>query len=81
MAARTVRSEQQQRDETATQSRGVNAIIVLAVLTVIEYIAAVMSDSMALVVPLLVVFALAKAWVIFVYFMHISKLWRGEEAH
>jgi caa(3)-type oxidase subunit IV len=45
----------------------------LAVLTVAEYVVAVSTTA----VPLILILALAKAWLIVVYFMHIGQL-RGE---
>jgi heme/copper-type cytochrome/quinol oxidase subunit 4 len=67
--------------EAQEQSRGLTAIIVLAVLTVVEYVIAVGIDSMAVVVTALAVIGIAKALVILEYFMHVSKLWRGEGEH
>lgn len=68
-------------NEAQEQNRGLTAIIVLAVLTVVEYVIAVGIDAMAIVVTLLAVIGIAKALVIMEYFMHISKLWRGEGEH
>jgi heme/copper-type cytochrome/quinol oxidase subunit 4 len=67
--------------ELQEQNRGLIAIAVLAVLTVIEYVAAVGIDSTTVVVTLLAVIGVVKALVIMEYFMHISKLWRGEGEH
>ena len=67
--------------EQVAQRRGLMVFLALAVLTVIEYIVAVSLDSVPVLVTLLVIAAGAKCWAITVYFMHISKLWRGEEAH
>ncbi len=68
-------------NEAQAQNRGLVAIIVLAVLTAIEYVIAVGIDATAVVVTLLAVVALVKALVILEYFMHVSKLWRGEGEH
>jgi len=68
-------------NEAQEQSRGLTAIIVLAVLTAVEYVIAVGIDSMAVVVTLLAVIGIAKAAVIIEYFMHVSKVWRGEGDH
>lgn len=68
-------------NEAREQSRGLIAIIFLAVLTAVEYVIAVGIDSMAIVVTLLAVIGIAKAVVIMEYFMHLSKLWRGEGEH
>ena len=67
--------------ETREQRRGLNAIIVLAVLTIAEYFIAVGLDSASTLVLLLSIVALIKAVVILEYFMHLSKLWRGEGSH
>lgn len=52
---------------------GRSVFVALAVLTVAEYVIAVSISA----VPLLLVLALAKGWLIVVYFMHIGQL-RGE---
>jgi heme/copper-type cytochrome/quinol oxidase subunit 4 len=67
--------------EAPAQRRGLIVFIALAVLTAIEYVVAVSLDSTSLLIALLAVAAGAKCWAITVYFMHISRLWRGEEAH
>jgi caa(3)-type oxidase subunit IV len=50
--------------------------LVLAVLTVVEFIVAV---TVTANLPILVVFAVAKAGLIMYYFMHLLKIWRGAE--
>lgn len=67
--------------EAAAQRRGLVAFVALAVLTLLEYIVAVSLDSVPLLIVLLGVAALAKCWAITQYFMHIYRLWRGEEVH
>lgn len=67
--------------EAAAQARGLVAMAVLAVLTIAEFIVAIGLDSATLIVVLLVVMGVAKAWIIVRTFMHVSKLWRGEEEH
>jgi heme/copper-type cytochrome/quinol oxidase subunit 4 len=67
--------------ESADQKRGLNVFLILAVLTVAEYFIAVSMDNIALLIVMLTAMALGKCWAIAVYFMHISRLWRGEEAH
>lgn len=74
-------SEPTHAGEAPAQRRGLIVFIALAVLTAIEYVVAVSLDSTALLITLLAVAAGAKCWAITVYFMHISRLWRGEEAH
>ena len=51
--------------------------LVLAVLTVIEYFAAIYLHS-TVVLFLLAIF---KAVAVLNYFMHVSRLWRQEEGH
>lgn len=50
-------------------------------LTAVEYVVAVSLDSIGLLIVLLSAAAIGKCWAILVYFMHIARLWRGEEAH
>jgi hypothetical protein len=67
--------------EAADQKRGLTVFVILAVLTIAEYFIAVSLDNIVLLVVLLSAMAIGKCWAIAVYFMHISRLWRGEEAH
>ena len=67
--------------ESRAQRRGLLTIVVLAVLTLVEFWAAVGIDSTEVVVVLLSVMALAKAAAIVWYFMHLPIVWRGEEHH
>ncbi len=67
--------------EATVQARGAMAMVVLGVLTIVEFVVAINIDSTTLVVALLVVMALVKAWIIVRTFMHVSKLWRGEGEH
>lgn len=67
--------------EATVQARGAMAMVVLAVLTIVEFIVAINIDSTTLVVVLLVVMAVAKAWIIVRTFMHVTKLWQGEGDH
>lgn len=67
--------------EAVQQRRGLMVFIALAVLTAVEYVIAVSLDSVPLLVVLLALAAGAKCWAITVYFMHVTRLWRGEEAH
>ena len=69
------------KGEGAAQRRGLVVIALLAVLTAAEYVIAVALDSTVVLVTFLALAAGAKAWAITVYFMHVSRLWRGEEAH
>lgn len=54
--------------------RGVNTLIGLAVLTVVEFYVASWNS-----VALMFLIALAKAGLIMEYFMHFSSLWSEEE--
>ncbi len=67
--------------EATAQRRGLVTFVALAVLTLLEYIVAVSLDSVPLLIALLAAAALAKCWAITQYFMHIYRLWRGEEVH
>ncbi len=69
------------RLERRENNRGLFIITLLAVLTILEFVVAiVIDDSLGLILGL-TPFALAKAWLILHYFMHVYKLWRGEEDH
>ena len=52
--------------------------LVLAILTILEYFAAVYMTSFPAILFLL---ALIKAVAVLNYFMHVSRLWRQEEGH
>lgn len=71
----------QARTESQDQSRGLMVFVALAVLTIVEYVVAVGLESPAMLVILLTLAAIGKCWAIVTYFMHIGKLWHGEEAH
>lgn len=51
--------------------------VVLAILTIIEYFAALYFPSTVV----LFLLALFKAVAVLNYFMHVSRLWRQEEGH
>jgi len=51
--------------------------LVLAVLTILEYFAAIYLHSTVV----LFLLALFKAVAVLNYFMHVSRLWRTEEGH
>jgi hypothetical protein len=51
--------------------------LVLAVLTGIEYFAAMYTSSAVI----LMLLGLAKAYFVVNFFMHIARLWRTEEGH
>ena len=51
--------------------------LVLAILTVVEYFAAIYHASTVV----LFLLALFKAVAVLNYFMHVSRLWRQEEGH
>jgi hypothetical protein len=53
----------------------------LAVVTVAEYFFAVTLENDQARFAGLAVAAIVKAWLIVQYFMHVSRLWRSEEAH
>lgn len=67
--------------EGRAQSRGLRVIVILAVLTIVEYIIAVGISGGAVLVTLLSVAAIAKAWLIMVEFMHLPKLWHPDGGH
>ena len=77
----------QSRQTTAAQHaqreqlRGIYVIVVLAILTILEFVVAIVVDSSLWLVIGLTPFALLKAGFIFYFFMHVYKVWRGEEQH
>ncbi len=58
--------------------QGVMVLIGLAVLTIIEYYVSFLPTS---AIPALFIIALAKAWAIIKYFMHVASLWAEERGH
>ena len=71
-------------DEQALAARktayrqGVMVLIGLAVLTVLEFVIAVILQGS---VSLLFIVVLAKAGLILQYYMHVNRVWSEEEAH
>lgn len=63
--------------QAAAFRASVTVALVLAILTVVEYFAALYFQS-AVVLFLLAIF---KAVAVLNYFMHVSRLWRQEEGH
>ena len=57
--------------------RGYVAILLLAILTVLEFIAAV-TMSLGLFAALAFI-AIVKTWIILDYFMHITNLWHSDD--
>jgi cytochrome c oxidase subunit IV len=58
-----------------TLKTGWIVIGVLAVMTVAEFIVAVVIDDTTVLFTLLLIVALLKAWLIIQYFMHFGQLW------
>ncbi len=67
--------------EQREQSRGFLVFVMLAILTILEFVVAIAVDDSFWLVIGLTPFALVKAALIFYVFMHVYKLWRGEEEH
>ncbi len=57
---------------------GARVILVLAALTVIEYLIAVAKPPGQ--IGMIFVIALSKAVLIVIYFMHVRQIWRGNHA-
>ena len=76
-------TQQRAAREAAAQSRGMRNMLLLVVLTLVEYLAAVEVQSSTLLVLVLVMtpIALLKGWVIVMAFMHFARVWRGEGEH
>ncbi len=66
------------KEKKAAYRQGVIVLIVLAVLTAIEFAVALLPAN---AIPILFVIALIKAWAVLQYFMHLSTLWSEEEGH
>ena len=65
--------------EAVEQGRGLRVILILAVLTVLEYLAAVaLRGSSVGLLAVLAPIGVVKAWFIVMYFMHLGKVWNGE---
>lgn len=62
-------------------NKGVIVMAVLALLTILEFVVAIVIDDSLGLVLALTPFALVKAGLIFWFFMHVYKLWKGEEDH
>lgn len=65
------------QQEKQRMGRGTRTIVGLAVLTALEFLAAVGLTTGLLAV--LAAIAIAKTWLILDYFMHVRHLWRSEE--
>lgn len=61
---------------TSGMSIGTKVILILAVLTLAEYVVAV--GKPAGQIPIIFAIAIVKAVLIVVYFMHVKQIWRGE---
>ena len=61
----------------AAMRRGNMVLLALALLTIVEFYIALASPSTVL----LLLIALLKAAVVVWVFMHVYRLWRGEESH
>ena len=57
--------------------RSLMVALSLAVLTIMEYYAAILLDSW----PLLLLMAILKAFIVVIAYMHVSRLWKPEEEH
>lgn len=67
------------QQQGVAQRLGVIVILVLAVLTAIEYVVAVAVPGTT--IPYLTLIAIAKGALIAYYFMHIYHLWRRDGGH
>ena len=67
--------------EALEQRRGLLIIILLAVLTIVEFIFAIALDNTTALLATLAPMAVVKAALILWYFMHLPTVWRGEGGH
>ena len=73
------RTEEKALPERRTPYRqGILVLIGLAVLTALEFVAALVTDGSAV---FLFILALLKAGIILQYYMHMRRLWGEGEAH
>ncbi len=66
--------------ERAAQNLGLWVIVLLAVLTAVEFGIFAAVDATAALILLLIPIALLKAWLILNFFMHVARVWRSEES-
>lgn len=67
-------------DKSAELRRGVIVFVVLAVLTVIEYIVGAAEAGSSLV-PLLWLLAIVKGGLVLWYFMHLGRVFKSDGGH
>ncbi len=67
------------QQEAVAQGTGLRVIALLALLTLVEFAVFMVIDASAPLIMLLIPIALAKAYLIVIFFMHVSRVWRGEE--
>lgn len=65
--------------EATAQNNGLAVIALLAVLTIVEFLVFVAVDVTSALILMLVPIALAKAWLIVNFFMHMPRLWNPED--
>ncbi len=65
--------------ERAAHQLGLGVILLLAVLTAVEFAVFAVLDATAALILLLIPIALLKAGLIVNYFMHVARAWRSED--
>ncbi len=68
-----------EQQEAVAQGTGLRVIALLALLTVVEFAVFVVIDASAPLIVLLMPIALAEGYLIVIFLMHVSRVWRGEE--
>ncbi len=61
--------------------RGLVVALILAILTIVEWVAASALEGDTVRFVVLAIGTLFEAWLIAWYYMHVYRLWRTEEAH
>jgi heme/copper-type cytochrome/quinol oxidase subunit 4 len=74
-------SDAAERAAHGENNKGLIVIVILTLLTVLEFVVAIAIDDTLGLILGLTPFALIKAGLIFWFFMHVYKLWKGEEDH
>jgi len=65
--------------EATAQNNGLLVIALLALLTLVEFLVFAAIDMTSAVILMLAPIALAKAWLIVTFFMHMPRLWNSED--
>lgn len=71
-------SSEKRESRLTSMGIGAKVLLVLAVLTAVEYLVAISKPAGQ--IPLIFLIAIAKAVLIVLYFMHVKQLWKDDHA-